>query len=441
MKKQISLLAILLLCLATTAWAASSIVSVSVGSAGASPSLIFGEEAEAKKVAYPPFSGMFDVKDLYLVNPSNFSTLEVKGDMERLGTDIRASVADGDYWLLVSNSDATLYFAVEGDVNYKAVYFTELSNETRAEEGTETKDIRDGGSLSVKAGIVYKFYQAGGSVVQEPVTRAVIPSTQYDVCLIKNSETGRYEGSSTEIAGKDSRTFYIDVVTTDGPVYMAAQRGDIPMQYYKSGETQAEEIEEADTEDGWVLCCVYPKSTNLVVNYVDRRITITVPEEDDDQEWVMLDAWAKKSSLKPITTYLSIDDEAKFGSINWTIKKAGTIDYDGDGDVDGNDAMYLYNYVNAGRGEKTTTRNLNKFLYDAKEAEIQTALDTMLGNMDALDLDGDGDVDGNDAMYLYNYVNAGRGDKTTTRNLNKFLYEATEAEIQTALENILNYAP
>ena len=98
------------------------------------------------------------------------------------------------------------------------------------------------------------------------------------------------------------------------------------------------------------------------------------------------------------------------------VDNSGTLDFDGDGDIDNDDAMYLYNFVlNDCPGDEDADWFTGESIMDfttldtGSEEDIEkanSALACLRKSMATLviDFDEDGAVDNNDAMYLYNYV-------------------------------------
>ena len=141
-------LAVILSTLALISFAAVTAnftVDVKIGSADAGTSLTFGKGTEQTQ-PFPPISVMFGVKDVFLANPANVGdTAGVTGDLSRLAVDVRSGATQ---WVIVANSDATLYFA-------KSSGTPKLYAETTEFAGGELGD-----SLSVTAGCTYTISTA-----------------------------------------------------------------------------------------------------------------------------------------------------------------------------------------------------------------------------------------------------------------------------------------
>ncbi len=420
MKRSCLLAAFLLLCVWTQA-ANAFTIHVMMGGETQSPSLIFGEAPAAKTVPFPPFSAMFGVKDVYLANPENLSTANVSGDMARLGTDLR-TVDDENAWVLVASTDARLVLQAdqEDEEEPPALYLTQDD-----QEGTEPVEVTFPYTFSAKAGVNYTLRKtrSGG-----PITPAQDPANVVVFLDRAEGETS-FTGEETQVA-TTAQTLTLKLVngSTD-PVTLEDIYGTY---HYADGTTSGQA-----PETGWIL---QVKGGAAALSYGEDA-TITLGEGSTS---VTLAAQALKGGYKPIAASLFDEEDQRIATVNWVILPSGTLDYDGNGLVDMNDAMYVYNLVGAGcptpEDDWFVAADLQPFTTYATPELLQAALETLQGLPSQLDFDGNGEVDMDDAMYLYNFVGAGcpvpEDDWFVAADLQPFTTYATPERLQTALETL-----
>ncbi len=360
MKKTSQLLAFALLVVATCAWAAESFtVNVMVGNETESPSLVFGEATEASTVPFPPFLAMFGVKDVYLANPANLEgeTAVVTGDMARLGTDLRTA-SDDNAWVLVASTDAALKL---NSTDASTLY---LQSDV---EGAEVVEISEYPySLSAKAGVNYTIRKTRGSDDTAPIaiTPAQDPANQA-IFLAKDEESKTYVSMNDGTVSFTGTTLSLQVVTGDKEVTLADG-----VNYYGNDGTTSTTAPAA----GWIL----KVAGATISSYKDAAATLTWTTEEEHT--VTLSMTALAGGYKPVSTTL-LTDTTKLAAFDWVILRAGTLDFDGDEDIDMNDAMYLYNYIGAecptAEDDWFTIEEMKPFVKNATVDDLQTALETL----------------------------------------------------------------
>ena len=346
-------------------------------------SLTFGVGDETKP--FPPFSAMFGVKDVFLANPANYTAAaDVEGDMARLGTALTAAGP----WVIVANSNASLRFQM---TDAAKVYVAYVDPKT---EANTTAEVANGETLSVKAGVQYTVSLSQG----EPADVSEDKMSQ-NVAIKKNEDKAYVaEKDFTDLTPGATYTLYF---ATDGSI---GQR---------DGESWQIGLENASNEE-WAA----DKSS---VSFTADSATVTVTMEGS-------------GSAKPLTATLVDSEDEKLAAINAILQKFGTLDFDGDGEIDINDVMYLFNFANAG-GEIEDPSELALGTVVTDEGRLATALDTLSGNNDSLDYDADGEIDINDVMFLFNFANAG-GDIEEAVELALGTVVDDEGRLSTALENL-----
>ena len=406
MKKNTTLLTALAICMASAVWGANAFtVNVMVGSASGNPSLVFGQGTKAEQKAFPPFSAMFGVKDVYLANSENFGAeAKVSGDFSRLGTDIR-TVNDDNKWVLTASTDATAYFQfAEGDATLYV-----------AEEGAvEGKPLS--GSLSLKAGNSY-------TISTRSATRAVVPAedpADKTVYLEMDEDSGLYEGETMVEDLNKATEVTMFFVSGDAPIYLF----NCEKYFDKNGNSFTEE-----PTDGWIITLGARK-----IAYAGDMAIATFDEAMDE---IALGGSAPKA-YTAITTSVIVGGK-KITSIHWNIKSSGTLDFDGDGEITLDDANYFYNYAAGDCSEYLEASDLLMFGTKAATVEkAQTALDYFRNNFASLFFDGsDADLANvlDNANYFYNFAAGDFSEYLEAGDLLMFgTKDATEEKAQTALE-------
>ena len=409
--------------LAAFAWAQVAeafTVQVMMGSEAQSPSLVFGEAEEAVSMPFPPFSAMFGMKDVYLANPANLGGADaVSGDLARLGTDLRTA-AEGNAWVLVASTDAHLTFQAAPDSSPGPALY--LSNDG---EEAEAVELTLPASLSVKAGVNYTIRKTreGGAITpaQDPANVVVFLDRQ------EGEEV--FSGEEKEFACPSQKVSMRLVNGSDTPIAVKDAFGT----YHREDGTSSGER----PAEGWVILL---GGSATAVSYANGEATIDLAEGGS----LALSAIALKGGYKPISASLFQELGQRIASCHWVILPSGTLDYDGNGEVDMDDAMYVYNLVGAGcptpEDDWFVAADLQPFTTNATSELLQAALETLQGLPSQLDFDGNGEVDMDDAMYLYNFVGAGcptpEDDWFAAADLQPFTTNASQERLQAALETL-----
>jgi hypothetical protein len=129
-------------------------------------------------------------------------------------------------------------------------------------------------------------------------------------------------------------------------------------------------------------------------------VTLDAPTRSDLNVYMT----ANKASASPVSTTIANK------TIDWIIQKFGTMDVDGDGEITGDDAMYLYWFVSAGcpgdEDDWFTPDDLVAFTEGV--GNPTAALANMRASIDDFNFDEDDQgVTGDDVMYLYWFISAG----------------------------------
>ncbi len=332
-------------------------------------SLTFGSGNELKP--FPPFSAMFGVKDVFLANPANYTDADdVEGDMARLGT-VRT---DAGKWVIVANSNATLKFEMTGASKIYVAYL-----DPKTEAGT-TAEVANGETLSVKAGVSYTVSLAQG----EPAPVSEDKMSQ-NVAIKKNEDKAYV--AEKNLDGLTPGATYTLYFATDGSI---GQR---------DGESWQIGLEGASGEN-WA-----PDKSS--VEFTAESSTVTVTMEGS-------------GSAKPLTATLVDSEEEKIAAINAILQKFGTLDFDDNGVVNGNDATFFYNYVSLGGADfvEEIIPYADSTITDDLEGDAAKALEFFwsqagdLGELSLVEADTVDDITSlsDSATFFYNYMSLGGAD-------------------------------
>ena len=331
--------------------------------------------------------------------------------MSRLSVDVRSGATQ---WVIVANSDTTVYFDKSAGAP-KLYYGAKVDKDA---ETTEFLGGELGDSLSVTAGGVYTI--STSSVTEANV--AVVADDPENATVYAYDAAGEGEFTGDWSGTSEATTIY--VAATDEGVYFT----DGTTYYGLDGSTSS-----ARPEDATSVVTVDGATIKSLANYA---LTI---------EGTPSLNYEGTSSAKPFTTTVANGD-AKLAAITWIVKTFGTLDFDGNGVVDLNDAVFFYNFVlNGGAAAELSAEDLMPFAEDTGnlEAEAQTALDYLNAKEASLALDGRDYGDSSDlfnsAVFLYNYIlNGGAAAELSAEDLMPFAEDTgnLEAEAQTALEKI-----
>ncbi len=391
----------------TAVVAADFTVNVKIGSASAGTSLTFGAGTETAP-AFPPLSLMFGVKDVYLANPANVgSSAGVSGDMSRLSVDVRSGATQ---WVIVANSDTTLYFEKSG--SQKLYYGAKVAKDATS---TEFAGGELGDSLSVSAGTVYTIS-----------TTAVAEANVAEVAEDPANATVYAQDNEGEFAGSwsgDGAATTIQVAATDEGVYFT----DGTTYYGLDGSTTT-----TKPSDATAIVTVDGATISAVSNYaLSVSGTPSLSYEGT-------------SNAKPFTTTVINGDE-KLAAITWIVKTFGTLDFDQNGVVNGNDATFFYNYVSLGGADfvEEITPYADPTITDDLDGDAARALEFFKSKENALrelslvaaDTVNDLVSLSDSATFFYNYMSLGGADfpeeitpyTSRSGNSNQDLIDAQEA--------------
>ncbi|NLZ62217.1 MAG: hypothetical protein GX902_00265 [Lentisphaerae bacterium] len=393
----------------------------------ANPSLTFGEvdQGDATRSPFPPYSGMFGVADVCFAGAAGAEQW-----FDRLGEDIKVA-ADNNTWILVAKSNARLTFSLqEGDMP-DGLYI--VYNNVKTGEPATPVQLSDGASFSVKTGGVYTITRNSDADPEDNPQGASSQFVPKDGIGEADFEPKDDEGNSFTL-----KKIKISFVSGRGVVAYV-------------GENLAERvppITEAEV-DWWFSASRegYEVAYNWTIPYTELEITLTpVPggrgTRADDLK-VSMDP--TRSAAPPNTTTLDFLDElgAKRLTkvIDWILQKFGTLDFDGDGEVTMDDAIYLYNFVSGDCDPDTAAEDLMS--YASKYATVekaQAALDYFRANISELYFDGTDETNGillDNAVYVYNFVSGSLDPDATAADLMSYASKyATENLAEAALDNM-----
>ena len=379
-KLSVALMTLALIGLTATMFAADFTVDVKIDSADAGTSLTFGS-GTAQEQPFPPISLMFGVKDVFLANPANVgvATAGEMGDLSRLSVDVRPGAVQ---WVIVSNSDTKLFFAKSSGT--PTLYWATKDNEAGESDGGMLKD-----SLSVSAGLVY-------TILTTPVTKETASAAAATVAEDPQNATAyAYEGegddkgvfSATQPDAVDATgTNMIYIAATEENLYFVEKNGSTFRKIDGTTTTTRPENATIITVDGATL--------GALANYMLPIVPNGSPTL----------SFEGTSSSKEITTTFA-GDGGKLAAITWIIKTFGTLDFDGNGEVDYNDAIFFFNYAT---GAVTAEELMAYALPSNSLAEdAQAALEFFDVKADSLVFDGDAESGSalyDNAIYFFNYM-------------------------------------
>ena len=393
----------------------------------ANPSLTFGEvdQGDATRSPFPPYSGMFGVADVCFAGAAGAEQW-----FDRLGEDIKVA-ADNNTWILVAKSNARLTFSLqEGDMP-DGLYI--VYNNVKTGEPATPVQLSDGASFSVKTGGVYTITRNSDA---DPEDNPQGASSQF----VPKDGIGEADFEPKDDEGNSFTLEKIKISFVSGRGVVAYV-----------GENLAERvppITEAEV-DWWFSASRegYEVAYNWTIPYTELEITLTaIPggrgTRADDLK-VSMDP--TRSAAPPITTTLDFLDDlgAKRLTkvIDWILQKFGTLDFDGDGEVTMDDAIYLYNFVSGDCDPDTAAEDLMS--YASKYATVekaQAALDYFRANISELYFDGTDETNGilmDNAIYVYNFVSGGLDPDAVAADLMSYASKyATENLAETALDNM-----
>ncbi|NMA45239.1 MAG: hypothetical protein GX945_01625, partial [Lentisphaerae bacterium] len=126
-------------------------------------------------------------------------------------------------------------------------------------------------------------------------------------------------------------------------------------------------------------------------------------------------------------------EETILGALIAIIKQFGTLDFDGNGVVNLDDATYLYNYAAGGMDPYATAEDIMAFTTAAATVEAaQVALDFFRENLSELYFDGTDEQVGvllDNATYFYNFASGNFDEYATAADIQAFTTAAATDEL------------
>jgi len=395
MRVSASIVSLLLLCATVASLASEYKIGVYINGAS-SPSLYFGKDSTESEFPAPPYSGMFGVKDVYLVSQKAAPAEWYDRLSEQLLT------KDGA-WAIAVNSNAKLEFKVaEGSIPANAwISYNDPKKGTFL-----TNKLTDGTAISFKTGTLVNI-----TVGAEPTSLVIDDDSADDerVFVTKN-EDKKYVGvSNVAVSGT---TITVEFVAGVAKIYYDGEAG---------------AAENAD----WIFAI----KGATAYSWNEDRTVLTVTLGASTRSDAEVTMTANKSSAGPVSTIIA--DQ----TIDWIIQKFGTLDFDGYDGPTTNDVMYFYNFVSRGCRPDLKPENIKAFTdEDATPERLATALETLTSSVDELCLGGGEMPTTNDVMFLYNFVSRGCRPDLKPENIKAFTDEdATDEVLQKALETMKEY--
>ena len=392
MKLTASLVSLLLLCATVVSLASEYKIGVYVNGAS-SPSLYFGCASAESEFPAPPYSGMFGVKDVYLVsqkaNPAEW--------YDRLSEQLLTT--DGA-WAIAVNSNAKLEFkAATGAIPANA-----WISYNDPKKGTfQAVELTEGTAVSFKTGTLVNI-----TVGTQPTSLVIDEDSAEDerVFVTKNEDKQYVGVSSVSITG--------GVLTVEFVAGIA--------KIYYLGEDGAEE--NAD----WIFSVAGGAEYSWNADRTVLTVTLDAPTRSDLNVYMT----ANKASASPVSTTIANK------TIDWIIQKFGTLDFDGDGEPTNNDVMYFFNFVSNDCDPDLTIDDIKAYTdEDATEERLAQALETLKNSIDDLCLSGGEKPTNNDVMFMFNFVSNDCDPDLTADDIQAYTdEEATEEVRQTALDTM-----
>ncbi|MBO7741328.1 MAG: hypothetical protein J6S21_02125 [Victivallales bacterium] len=363
-------------------------VSVDEAVSGENIALEFGSGEACQRPA-PPFTAMLGGKECYLLNPANLGeSAQVSGAFSRLCTDIRASVGRDTRWVIAAGSDMTLYF--QGTPGEK-LYFHRERRTFGGEVVSSSGEV--GASMYLRSGTLM-------ALAQTPITSlpdVAFPDDSYGITAV-SGEDGLLRG---EVPSASSPALFAGTPTE---IHFAAGTARVAVSV--AGETFLEEGVNLP-ECRWLCTLELPEGCGLSgkPSYRDGIFSFTADASGSYR--VTMQALAAAPS--PLMTSFLRDGVPSSG-ISWIIPSVATLDFDDNGRIERTDAVYLYNFISGGipgtRDKWFAEAHLGQHLA-VEPQQLRNALKSLREMGMALDYDGNGTVDNNDAAYAWNFIAAG----------------------------------
>lgn len=414
-------------------------VDIYVNGSTEGPTMSFGEGASIM-APMPPFSGMYGVVDVYLANPDKEYPQGTSPDIQeyynRLSVDIKAAAAT-NRWVLVAGSNARLAWNVkEGKIpdNFKIAWTEKGTNKVEA--------VVAGATFSVKTGITYTLGVGvgAGDIKTDPNNK-----TQ----TVGKDETGQMETAVIDITPDTPPTeniYKVRINLNAGVALLAFPVYDDVGILSKYKVNNGTDILPADIAGVavWIVEVVAPgykvtmewdkNNPNVLI------ATLTRNGRRADGDW-LLSAQPTKTGLAPLAANAALAEvdgaapaeETILGALIAIIMQFGTLDFDGNGVVNLDDATYLYNYAAGGMDPYATAEDIMAFTTAAATVEAaQVALDFFRENLSELYFDGTDEQVGvllDNATYFYNFASGNFDEYATAADIQAFTTAAATDEL------------
>lgn len=412
-------------------------VDVYVNGSTEGPTMSFGEGA-ASVAPMPPFSSMYGVVDVYLANPGGVypdgSSADIQEYYNRLSVDIKAAAAT-NRWVLVAGSNARLTWTVaEGEIpgNFKIAW---------TEKGTDKVEaVVAGATFSVKTGVTYTL---GVGVGEADITNDPNNKTQH----VGKDEGGQLETAVIKLDMPPIAASYtLSINLNAGMALLAFPVYDAAGELIGYRPNVGNDIQPADIANiaVWIIEVVAPGyDVALAWDQTNPNVliaTLTKNGRRADGDW-LLSAQPSKTGLAPLAANAALTgidgaapaEETILGALIAIIKQFGTLDFDGNGVVNLDDATYLYNYAAGGMDPYATAEDIMAFTTAAATVEAaQVALDFFRENLSELYFDGTDEQVGvllDNATYFYNFASGNFDEYATAADIQAFTTAAATDEL------------